>query len=136
MLIFYTFNFAILGAPKKMINEQWKSVKVSIRLGFLPKLIERCNLVNVDHKHYLRLKIFEYRVYQNSNTKCKQTQSSMDISAIIEIHRWGFLGSSSILTQKNILRRSDLIHVYNHEQIEYLLGHTFSHEINQVLQDL
>ena len=50
--IFYR-NFAICGAPIKVISNKWKSIKVSITLGFLHKLIKRHNLVNAAHEHDL-----------------------------------------------------------------------------------
>ena len=53
---FYT-NFAVLGAPRKISNDKWKSVKVSITVSFLHKLIKLHNLVKAGHKHDVLLAI-------------------------------------------------------------------------------
>ena len=46
--IFYA-NFAVPEDPRKMISNKWKSVKVSITLSFLHKLIRLPNLVKAGH---------------------------------------------------------------------------------------
>ena len=87
-LFFYT-NFAILGAPTQMVSKKWKSVKVRVTLGFLHKLIKRCNLVSAGHKHDLLLEIFGYGVYQNNNSQPEQTHNWMDLLAITELQHRG-----------------------------------------------
>ena len=67
-------NFAVLGAAKQMISKKWKCGKISIALDFLCKLIKR-NLVNAGHKTWFTFGNFEYSVYQNNNSQCKQTHS-------------------------------------------------------------
>ena len=51
-------NFALLGAPRKMMSNKWKSVKVSITLSFLHKLAHKLinfhDPVKADHKLDLR----------------------------------------------------------------------------------
>ena len=94
-LIFDT-NFVILGAPRQMISKQWKSVKLSITLGFLCRLIKLCNLVKAGHKTWFTLEIFECGAYQNNNSQCKLTHSWMDLLAIIELQCWGFPGVTKI----------------------------------------
>ena len=42
-------------------------MKVSITLGFLHKLIKRCNPVNAGHEHDLLLETFEHDVYLTIN---------------------------------------------------------------------
>ena len=59
-LIFDT-NFAILGGPRQMMSKKWKSAKLSITLGFLCKLIKRCNPINVGHKTWFTSGNFRIR---------------------------------------------------------------------------
>ena len=55
-----------LGFEKMIscLSNKWKSVKVSITLSFLLKLIKFYNLVKVGYKDDISLAIFEYCVYQ------------------------------------------------------------------------
>ena len=66
--IFYP-NFAMLGATRKMISNKWKSVKVSITLSFLHKLIKFPHLVKAGHKRDL--------LWQFSNTVLQEQELQM-----------------------------------------------------------
>ena len=64
----------MLGVPRKLISNKWTSVKVSIVISFLQKLIDgEGNLVKAAYKHDLHLSMFRYCVYQRKHSQCKQT---------------------------------------------------------------
>ena len=64
----------MLGAPRKMTNNKWKSFNVSITLTCLHKLFKFHNLVKEGHKDNLLLAILEYYVCQSKYSQCKQTR--------------------------------------------------------------
>ena len=80
------------GALRKIKTNKWESVKVSITLSFLHKLIKLHNLVNEGHKDDLRLAIFEYCVYQNKNSLCKQINIKVKLNGMLSNHLITALG--------------------------------------------
>ena len=76
----------MLGAPRKTKGNKWKSVKVSITLSFLHKLIKLYNLAKAGHKHDLPLVILEYVVYQSKNSQCEQTLIEVKLNGLLSNH--------------------------------------------------
>ena len=95
-----TSDFAILGAPRRMISKKWKSVKLSITIGFLCKLIQRCSLANAGHQTWFTFRNFQIQclITRTITPNVNKLTVELTFLAIIELQRWGSRGSPRTAT--------------------------------------